>query len=360
MIQATQDLAELRLFTLGGTPLTIGGVLAAALIVVAAAVLARLLREGLRRLRARSWVGAASFLYIAEKVGTYGVVIAGVFVAVSSLGLNLTSLAVFAGALGVGVGLGLQGVVKEFVSGLVIVFDRLIQVGDYVELEGGGVSGVVQEVGPRATRIRNNDNVNEVVPNSRLVERTVTNWTLKGESRRIHVPFKVGFGADKDRVRDAVLSAARAVPFTLPDTDVRRTQVWLVGYGDGHLKFELVVWPGLEAVKRPQAMQAAYTWAIDDALCEAGIDVPNPQMDLRVRELFGCEGADALRLLDLKREPMRPSAPAPAPAAHNDAANDLVAGAEIDRVETARRAAEDEAHRGPRRASGGPSGKPGA
>ncbi|MBC6980708.1 mechanosensitive ion channel domain-containing protein [Caulobacter sp. 17J80-11] len=344
MIEVVQDLAGLRLGTLGGTALTVGGVLTAVLIVAAAAVLARLVRNFVRRLRARSWLGAASFLYIVEKVATYGVVITGVIVAISTLGLDLTSLAVFAGALGVGVGLGLQGVVKEFVSGLVVVFDRLIQVGDYVELENG-VSGVVQEIGPRATRIRNNDNVNEVVPNSRLVERTVTNWTLKGESRRIHVPFKVAFGADKDRVREAVLNAARAVPFTLPDTEARRTQVWLVGYGDGYLKFELVVWPGLEAVKRPQAMQAAYAWAIDDALCEAGIEVPNPQMDIRVRELFGCEGADALRLLGLKSEPTHPSAPAPSPAGHNDAANDLVAGAEIDRVETERRAAEDEADR---------------
>lgn len=362
MIEALHEAANFRLFTLGGTPLTVGGVVTALLIVAAAAVLARFLREVLRRLRARTWVGASSFIYIVEKLATYGVVIAGVVVAVSTLGLNLTSLAVFAGALGVGVGLGLQGVVKEFVSGLVIVFDRQIQVGDYIELDGG-VSGVVQEIGPRAARVRDNDNINVVLPNSWLVERPVTNWTLKGETRRLHVPFKVAIGSDKDRVRQAVLQAARAVPFTLPDTDMRRTQVWLVGYGDSHLNFELVVWPGLEAVKRPQAMRAAYAWAIDDALCGAGLEVPQPQLDVRLRELFGCEGTEALRALGLQRAPPpREAAPVvPAAAGHNDAANDLVAGAEMDRADAERRAAAEETRR-ERRAppTRGASDKPGA
>ena len=218
-------------------------------------------------------------------------------------------------------GLGLQGVVKEFVSGLVLIFDRTLNIGDYVEMQDG-TRGVVQEIGPRASRIRNNDNVYLLIPNSKLIENTVINWTLRGETRRIHVPFQVARGVDKEKVREVVLEGAREVPFTLSDNDQHRTQVWLVGYGESALRFELIVWPTLEAVKRPKAMHAAYTWAIDDALCKAGIEIPYPQRDIRLRTFFGEEGEDALDALNLRR---RPHAPVAAPVATvNDAADDLL------------------------------------
>jgi small-conductance mechanosensitive channel len=184
-----------------------------------------------------------------------------------------------------------------------------------------GTRGVVQEIGPRATRIRNNDNVYLLIPNSQLIENTVINWTLKGETRRIHVPFQVAIGTDKEKVRACVIEAAHDVPFTLPDTDAHRTQVWLVGYGDSALKFELIVWPTLEAVKRPKAMNAAYTWAIDDALCKAGIEIPYPQRDIRLRAFFGEEGEDALQALSMERVQHAPSIPAPATI--NDAADEV-------------------------------------
>jgi len=271
-------------------------------------------------LRLRTREGSAA-LYLAEKLLSYGLVVFGLIAGLSTLGLDLSSIAVFAGAIGIGLGLGLQGIVKEFVSGLVLISDRAVHIGDYVELPDG-TRGVVQEIGPRATRIRNNDNVYLLIPNSMLIENTVINWTLRGETRRIHVPFQVAIGADKEKVRECVLAAARDVPFTLPETDQRRTQVWLVGYGDSALKFELIVWPTLEAVKRPKAMNAAYTWAIDDALRGAGIEIPYPQRDLRIRALFGEEGDEARETLRLEQ---RTSVVAPSPATSvNDAADDLL------------------------------------
>src|SRR6185295_1199293 len=98
------------------------------------------------------------------------------------------------------------------------------------------------------------------------------------------------YGIDKAAVRDAVLKAAHEVSFTQPDNDRQKTQVWLVGFGDHGLKFELVVWPNLEAVKRPNALHAAYTWAIEDAFRAGGFEIPLQQTDLRVRALFGEEG----------------------------------------------------------------------
>lgn len=315
-----QGLEEFILFTIGRTPVTLGGIIAGALVMLVAFVVAWAAALGLRRVRARARYGSSA-LFIVEKLVTYGVVIIGLIAGLSTVGLDFSSLAIFAGAIGVGVGLGLQGVVKEFVSGLVLIFDRVVNIGDYVELEGGQ-RGQVQEIGPRATRIRNNDNIDIIVPNSHLIEGTLVNWTLHGATRRIHIPFSVAYGADKDKVRDAVLAAARALPFTLPESDAHKSQVWLVGFGDSALNFELLVWPDLNAAKRPNGMLAAYTWAIDDALRAANIEIPYPQQDLRIRSFFGHEGEGALESLGLKT-PHAAVAAEPPPASVNDAAEDV-------------------------------------
>ena len=319
-----------QLFRLGGSVVTVGGVLAGLAILVLAWVASRLVSRALCRLRDRSNRSAAA-LYVLEKLASYGLIVVGAFWALSVAGLNLSSLAVFAGALGIGVGLGLQGVVKEFVSGLFLIFDRMVSVGDYVEIGGAmtgtvraeGMRGVITEIGPRAVRIRTNDNVNVLVPNSRLIEQPVVNWTLKGDTRRIHIPFAVAYGADRGRVREAVLAAARSSPFTSPETEDRRCQVWLVGFGERGLEFELLVWPTREAVKRPSAMHAAYTWLVADALEAAGIETPVPQTDLRLRSVFGHEGPEGLAALGLAAAPAAPR-PAPAAPTVNDAAEDLM------------------------------------
>lgn len=325
-----QDFTAFELVRLGKTSITVGGLAAAILIVVAAMLAAQLAAAGIRRIRGRADSDAAPSIYIVEKLSTYGLVIFGVIAAFSTLGLDLSSFTLFAGALGVGLGFGMQGIVKEFISGLVLLFDKLVHIGDYVELQTGE-RGVVAEIGPRATRIRNNDDLDVLIPNSRLIETPVTNWTYQNGARRMHIPFRVAYGVDKAAVREAVLHAAHAVPFTMKDTPARKTQVWLVGFGDSGLMFELVVWPAVEAVKRPNATHAAYTWAIEDALRSGGFEVPLPQREVRVRAMFGEEGDEARETLGLTGHRVG-VLPDPAHDSINDAAEDLVRGAEQDAV----------------------------
>ncbi len=326
-----QALDHTRIAKLSWANITVGGLVSAAAILLVAIALSWIVTRALRRLRERA-DRSRQAVYLLERLASYGIIVFGLISALSAAGLNLSSLAVFAGALGIGVGLGLQGVVKEFVSGLFLIFDRMVSVGDYIEIEDIGIRGAIMEIGPRALRVRTNDNVNVLVPNSRLIEQPVTNWTLKGDTRRIHVPFVVAYGSDRGRVRDAVLAAARASPFTLPETEARKSQVWLVGFAERGLAFELLVWPTRDAVKRPAAMHAAYTWLIADALEDAGIDVPFPQTDLHLRSAFGLEGGDALKRLGYgKAERPAPAAPATPTkdaasrtSASNDAAEDLM------------------------------------
>lgn len=331
LLPDVDTLESTRVVDVAGVSITLGGLISGALLIVGALILSWAVTRAIERIRGRAGQRTTAALYLLQKLAGYGIVIVGVTMGLSAAGLNLSSLAVFAGAIGIGVGLGLQGVVKEFVSGLFLIFDRMVSIGDYVELEDGARGSVV-EIGPRATRIRTNDNINVLVPNSHLIEKPVTNWTLKGDTRRIHIPFSVAYGADRACVRDAVLKAARESPFTLPETDLRKSQVWLVGFGESGLDFELLVWPTKDAVKRPAAMHAAYTWAIADALDAAGIEIPFPQTDLRIRSILGREGDEALEALGLQAPKPRREAetaePPPAPAV-NDAAEDVMSAPDL-------------------------------
>ena len=294
-----------------------GRVLAAIAIVGATYLLVQTMQAGLKRLRRRAKAGS-SLIYIVEKIVGYAMMVAGLIAGLATLGVDLNSFTVFAGAIGVGAGLGLQGVVKEFVSGLVLIFDPAIQVGDFIELESG-LRGEVVEIGPRATRMRTNDDLNVVIPNSRFVQSQVLNWTYNNDTGRIHVAFSVSEDADKAVVRDVVMAAAHALPFTAPDRPDRKTQVWMTSFSGDGLDFELVVWPTMESSRHPSSMRAAYTWAVHEALRAAGIDNSSPQLDLRLRSLFGQEGDHALHALEMAER--RRSAPRePVANAPNDAA----------------------------------------
>ena len=139
----------------------------------------------------------------------------------------------------------------------------------------------------RSTLVTTNDNIDIVVPNSEFVNSRVTNWTMREAYRRIHVPFGVAYGTDKELVKKAALEAAAAVDVTLTGHARREPQVWFVEFGDSSLNFELVLWLKPDAVKRPGAVQASYLWAIDDALRKYHIEVPFPQRDLHLRSAFG-------------------------------------------------------------------------
>jgi small-conductance mechanosensitive channel len=315
------DLRGFVLFVVGRTPVTLGGVLAGIAVMLVGLAIARLSGVALRRLRSRARYGRAA-LYIVEKVTTYGLAILAVIAGLSTLGLNLSSLTVFAGALGVGVGFGLQGIIREFVSGLLLIFDRVLNVGDYVELPDGK-RGLIQEIGPRAVRIRTNDNIDLIIPNSTFTNGPVINWTLHNHTSRIHIPFSVAADSDRHKVREVALAAAHGVSFTLPDSDSHKTQVWMTGFGTYGLNFELVVWPTLEAVKRPAAMNAAYTWALAEALEAAGIETAYPRIDLRLDSLFGREGDEALSALSLRRPRPPKARPVEPSRSENDAAEEV-------------------------------------
>ena len=321
-----ESLLGYKLLQFAGLDITVGGLIAAILAIVAAWLISALVRRSLTRYaRGRENANMAA-IYTVSRVVHYVLLALGAMVALELAGIPIGKLSIFAGAIGVGLGFGLQAIFNNFVSGLILLFDRSLKVGDFVELESG-IHGEVRDIKIRATRITTNDNIDILVPNAEFVTGRVVNWTLRDGSRRIRIPFGVAYGVSKDEVKRAALEAAAEVPFTGDLDGARKPQVWLAAFGESSLNFELVVWLTAEATKRPGAVKAAYRWALHSALERHGIEIPFPQQDLHIRSLFGRHGDDALALLRALRAGDAIDAPrrgdmAPPPVA--DVENDAV------------------------------------
>ena len=293
MLDDIDSLLDHNLFRSTGLQITPGTLLAAVLVLFLLWLITRTVRRAFTRYEATHATASRAAVYTVAQITHYVLLAVGLLTALSVAGIPVSKFTVFASAFGVGIGFGLQAIFNNFVSGLIILFERSLKVGDFVEL-ASGIHGEVRDIRIRATRITTNDNVDVLVPNSEFVNKQVVNWTLREASRRLHVPFGAAYGSDKDVVKQAGLEAAAEVPFTACHDGARRPQVWLTGFGDQWLKFELIVWLTAEATKRPSAVTAAYNWALHTALLKHGIEIPLPQRDLNVRSWFGLQGDEAI------------------------------------------------------------------
>jgi potassium efflux system protein len=200
----------------------------------------------------------------------------GIIIAVQSIGLNLTSLAVVFGLLSVGIGFGLQNVAANFISGLIILFERPIKIGDRITI--GDVWGDVMNINLRATLIRTIDNIAIIVPNSEFISSRVTNWSYRDPKVRVHIPVGVAYGSDVRLVTDSLLEVARRHPEVMPDP---APEVWFTEFGNSSLNFELLVWT-LDPKRRPEVI-SDLNKAIDAIFRKNKIEIPFPQRDLHIR-----------------------------------------------------------------------------
>lgn len=267
--ERSTELANRSLFKIESTPVTALGLLWMVFILFLAWLLSYWLRHALRKLGQSREQISQSAIYTVSRLSHYVIIGLGFMIGLSSIGIDLTNFAVVAGAIGIGIGFGLQSIVNNFVSGLILFFERSLKVGDFVEL-ASGVTGEVREINVRSTRINTNDNVDVMVPNSQFINHDVTNWTLQEPHRRIHIPFKVAHGSDKDLVKQAALEAADRIEHTLK---FKKPSIWLVDFEDIGLLFELVVWVNPTAVKKPGSVSSAYRWEIETALRKHGIEI---------------------------------------------------------------------------------------
>lgn len=283
-----KQLIRTPLFTVGETPVTALSFAQFLLIVLVCWWIAFWLNRIFNRMGNKRGDDKLPAYYLAGRLTYYSIILFGFLYGLTAVGIDFTNFALVAGALAIGLGFGLQSIVNNFVSGLILLFERSIKVGDFIELQdqknGKALWGEVKEINVRATIITDNDNVDIVIPNSEFINTKMLNWTLKEPQRRMRYPFRVAYGTDKEVVREAVLAAAEALPHTLKGIPGRNPAVWLVDFKDYYYEFELVVWLTARAVKRPNGIRAAYMWAIDTALREHHIEIPVPQREHRFRE----------------------------------------------------------------------------
>jgi small-conductance mechanosensitive channel len=218
-------------------------------------------------------------------LGYYALLIIFFFVALNTLQVDLGSIALIAGALSVGIGFGLQNIVSNFVSGIILMFERSIKIGDYIEIDEH-LRGRVTDIRMRSTTINTNDNVDIVIPNQTFIQNNLINWTMNDRIRRFQIPFGVAYGTDPQKVIEVVSEAVRKSGFRdIVETHRRKTRVIMTGMGDSSVDFKLFVWIKGEEVFYPERTVSRFLILIYNALYEAGIEIPFPQRDLHIRSV---------------------------------------------------------------------------
>ena len=216
--------------------------------------------------------------YAISTVTYYVLLLVVAMAALSGAGIELNKFTVLTGALGVGLGFGLQNIVNNFVSGLILLFERPIHVGDTVDV--GGLVGIVRRIGARSSTVVTFQGAEVIVPNSNLLSNQVINWTLSSQWRRVDVPVRVAYGTDPEGVIKLLVSVAESHPGVLLE---RPPTAFFMGFGESSLNFELRFWSAWQDTWFQ--LQSDVTVAVAKALREAGIEIPFPQRDLHVRSI---------------------------------------------------------------------------
>lgn len=264
-------------FAVGSLTISLGSVLAAGVAVWLALELSRLVRfffeeEVASRIALPPGVPATM-----SRLIHYTIIVIGLVLALAAAGIQLGQLAIVVGAFGVGIGFGLQTIVNNFISGLILMFERPIRVGDVVQL--GAVSGEVASIGIRASTIRGWDGSEVVVPNGNLISNELTNWTLSNAIRRLEIPVGVAYGTDPERVIELLTDEMKAHEHVLTEPE---PVALFVGFGDSSLNFSARCWCRFtDSLSTSSRLHVAF----NRALAEADIEIPFPQRDLHLRSV---------------------------------------------------------------------------
>jgi small-conductance mechanosensitive channel len=209
----------------------------------------------------------------------YVILTIGFIIIIQTVGINLSSLTVLLGALGIGIGFGLQNVTNNFVSGLIILFERPIKVGDRIEI--GKVTGDVTKISMRASTVLTNDNISIIVPNSEFISSTVINWSHTDKTVRFSFPVGVSYKEDPENIKNILLAIAEENPDVLSEP---KPAVLFKEYGDSALMFNLSVWTNTYSDK-PAVLKSQLYFEIFKKFKETGVEIPYPQRDLYIKEM---------------------------------------------------------------------------
>jgi small-conductance mechanosensitive channel len=250
------------------------GILVLAMVFWTTAIIAALVEGRLAKLTKLR----ATTRILITKVFQIALYVVAFLVTMDLMGLDLTTLTVFSGALGIGLGFGLQKIASNFISGIILLLERSVEQDDLIELPDG-VSGFVRKSSARYTLIETLDGKEILVPNEDLITNRVTNWTLTNTRGRIEISIGVSYGSDLEKAQALILEAAREHPSTIEDP---KPQCFLRNFGDSSVDFTLLFWIG-DVVKGRWAPQSEVMFTIWRKFRDAGIEIPFPQRDVHIK-----------------------------------------------------------------------------
>ncbi len=274
LLSRLDTIATYPLFTLGSSQITPVSLFLFLLVILVFFGISRYLRS----LVDRQWGDEMKrgMGHTVKRLIHYSTVVLGVFVAFNMIGLDLSSLAIVAGGVGVGIGFGLQNLASNFISGLILMVERPIRVGDAVTVNDQ--FGFVEEIALRSSRVVTRDNVELIIPNTDFITGTVVNWSRGDETIRLRCSIGVSYDADIHRVMDLLKEIAAENEGVLEDP---APQVILTEYGDSSINFELRVW--VESPRERVSVRHEINVAIRDRFEEEDVEIPFPQRDLHLR-----------------------------------------------------------------------------
>ncbi len=271
------DLLNVKLFSIGDSSLTIGLLITLMISIAVLLFLSEWIKKLLvQRVLKRYQIERGT----RQSVGTivkYAIVIIGIVSILQTNGVDLSTFGILAGALGVGIGFGLQNITNNFISGLIILFEQPIKVGDRIEV--GNIAGDVTKISARSTTVVTNDNISVIVPNSKFIDDQVINWSHNEYKIRFNFPVGVSYKENPEKVKEILIAVAKDNPYVL---DTPPPDVLFDKFDDSSLNFYLRIWTA-EYVSKPQALKSQLYFEIFKRFGEAGIEIPFPQRDIHIK-----------------------------------------------------------------------------
>jgi small-conductance mechanosensitive channel len=269
MVYLRMPLVELR-----GTKVTTLTLLTAILIVLVTKIISMLVARSIDRVLAARGLDRG-LRFATTKITRYVILVVGVFVAVGTLGIDTGAIMASGAVLLVGIGFGLQRLADNFISGLLVLIERPVKKGDFID--AGGVLGTVEDIGLRATLVTSRDGVQVILPNSNLMSSTVINYSAPSPERRFQIPIGVAYGTDLDLAVKVMTDVAKAEPKVLetPAPEVRH-----MGFGDNAIELVLLIW--IADAKEDLIVGSRLRFALDRAFRQHKISIPFPQRDVHM------------------------------------------------------------------------------
>ncbi len=284
LFDISKSFLNTNLFVFNEQAITPLSILKALLLIILGIFIGKLYKKWLLKISTK-WPNISDMsLKVTSNVGFYLIVFITFMIAIGSLGIDMTSISLIAGALSIGIGFGLQTVVSNFIAGIILMFERTIRIGDVIEINDV-LKGTVTDIRVRSTSIKTFDNIDIVIPNSSFIQNNVINWTLEDKSRRLHVPFGVAYGTKIEKVKELILEELKNsdLKFIRDDKD-KQPEIRFENMNNSSVDLELLVYIRVNDKITPNSLKSDFMLLIYNALYKHNIEIPFPQLDLHIKK----------------------------------------------------------------------------